>query len=91
MGVTPLVAHLPEAQFFVPLGNERKNPELLERGAHYNFIVVGRLKDGVTPTLADQDVRNMAGELARRYPQTNKDVRVGGADFARSDDCALPV
>ena len=44
--------------------------EMDQRGAH-NLFVVARLKDGVTPALAEADLRNITERLATEHPETN--------------------
>jgi predicted permease len=45
-------------------------PNTSNRGAHF-LSVFGRLKPGVTVTQANQDLRNIAANLAKQYPNTN--------------------
>src|SRR6185312_14776357 len=41
------------------------------RGAHY-ISVVGRLKPGVTAQQADAEIKVLAAQLAKQYPDSNK-------------------
>jgi putative ABC transport system permease protein len=45
-------------------------PETSNRGAHF-MAAFGRLKPGVTVMQAEQDLRNIAANLAKQYPATN--------------------
>ena len=44
--------------------------EMDQRGGH-NLFVLARLKDGITPSRADADLRNITERLAMEYPETN--------------------
>ena len=57
------------------------------RGAHF-LNTIGRMKPGVTVTQVDQDLKNIAGNLAKQYPNTNSrhdsaavETRAGRADW----------
>ena len=45
-------------------------PVVKVRGAHF-LNVIGRIKPGVTVAQADQDLKNIAANLARQYPNSN--------------------
>ena len=45
-------------------------PNTANRGSHF-LSVFGRLKTGVTVSQADQDLRTIAANLAKQYPDTN--------------------
>jgi len=45
-------------------------PEIQGRGAHF-LNVFGRMKDGVTVAQVDQDLKLIAANLAKQYPNTN--------------------
>jgi predicted permease len=51
----------------------RTVPDLEERGSH-NFWVVARLKKGVTLSQSRANMGDIAANLARQYPDTNKDM-----------------
>ena len=77
IGIVPPQVDLPHnAELYVPLANLRQDKDTLSRGNHTGFSAVGRLKPGVTLPQARADLTNIAGELARRYPQTNEDFSV---------------
>ena len=60
----------------------RTGPDLEDRGSH-NFWVVARLRDGVTLAEAQANMNTVAANLARQYPNTNKDM---GATVMRFQD-----
>jgi putative ABC transport system permease protein len=60
----------------------RTVPDLEERGSH-NFWAVARLKKGVTLAQARANMDAVAANLARQYPDTNKDM---GATVLRLQD-----
>ena len=77
IGVLPPTLNFPrKAEVLVPLGDWRQDKDYLDRGAHYGFRTMGRLKPGVTPAQAFQDMDNIARELERRYPKEDTDQRV---------------
>jgi putative ABC transport system permease protein len=77
VGVLPESWGFPRrAQVAVPLGDLRKDANLLSRGNHNNFSSVGRLRDGVTIAAAKANLNAIAQELERRYPDTNTGRRV---------------
>lgn len=45
-------------------------PSTAQRGAHW-LKVIGRLKAGVTPQQAEQDITAIVGSLEKQYPETN--------------------
>ena len=57
------------AEFFVPLLD--KNSCEQRRSCH-NLFGIGRLRDGVTPAAALQDMKAIAAQLAIQYPGSNK-------------------
>ncbi|HEY1771184.1 MAG TPA: ABC transporter permease [Chthoniobacterales bacterium] len=59
------------AQVFIPLGDLRKEKNILERDNHPGFSATGRLKDGVTLAQARADLDAIARSLTNRYPATN--------------------
>jgi predicted permease len=58
----------PHNSFWTTLAVEEDN--LTNRGAHF-FDVMGRLKDGVTVAEADQEMKSIAAQLSKAYPDTN--------------------
>jgi predicted permease len=60
---------------YVPIGSSTE-AWLTERGFHPGIRGVGRLKPGVTIDQARADVSNIALNLARTYPVTNKGAEV---------------
>jgi macrolide transport system ATP-binding/permease protein len=54
------------AQFYLPLLD--KNPCEQRRSCH-NLFGVGRLRDGITPAAALQDMKAIAAQLAIQYPE----------------------
>ncbi len=72
IGVLPPEVGYPRAsEIFLPLGDLRQDKNLLNRGNHVSFRVLGRLRPGVTPAAADADLGGIARELERRYPENN--------------------
>ena len=77
VGVLPPTLNFPRnADILVPLGDLRADKFYLDRGNHAGFRTVGRLKPGVTPARAFQDMENISLELQRRYPDNNTGHRV---------------
>jgi putative ABC transport system permease protein len=54
-------------------GSDYTPARLAERGRH-NWMVVGRLRAGVTLEQADAEMRTIGRQLAAEYPDTNKEV-----------------
>ena len=50
--------------------------DLLDRGNHEGYFGLGRLKAGVTLDAAERDLRVIAADLQRQYPNTNSGVGV---------------
>jgi putative ABC transport system permease protein len=77
VGVLPPSVKLPRrAQIYIPLDDLRAEKDYLDRGNHPGFSALGRLKPGVTLEQATADLHNIAGELERRYPDSNSGRRV---------------
>ena len=77
IGIVPARADFPaRAEVFVPWGDERVAAENVRRDWAWTYRVIGRLKPGITPQLANQDLNNIARELARRYPASNTGLGV---------------
>lgn len=65
----------------------RTVPDLEQRGSH-NFWAVARLKEGVTLAEGRANMNAIAANLARKYPDTNKDMGItvmGLQDHMTSD------
>jgi putative ABC transport system permease protein len=74
IGVMPADFDFPVgAQAWAPLDLTSK--EKAERASHY-LRVIGRLKKGVSGSLAQADLNSIAARLARQYPSTNADHEV---------------
>ena len=58
---------------WTPLGRAYSLQEMSDRGRH-NWMVVARLRAGVTRAQADAEMRSIGENLAREYPQTNEKV-----------------
>ena len=58
------------AEFFVPL-LDKNNCE--QRRSCHNLFGIGRLRDGVTPKAALEDMKAIAAQLAIQYPGSNQD------------------
>jgi putative ABC transport system permease protein len=72
VGVVPAGVQYPRsAEMFLPMGDLRQDPTLTDRGNHVGFVVLGRLRPGISLALASQDLNGIARELTRRYPNTN--------------------
>ena len=72
VGIVPPQVDLPHgAELFIPLANLRADAAVLNRGNHFGFRPVGRLKPGVSVAQAQAELNNLFRELARRYPDTN--------------------
>ena len=77
IGVLPPSVDFPRnAEVFVPLAGLRQEKSYLDRGNHFGFVPVGRLKPGMTLERASQDFKNISLELERRYPATDTDHRL---------------
>jgi putative ABC transport system permease protein len=70
IGVMPKTLQYPsEADVFTPLAPTAE--ELADRSAH-DYLVTGRLRDGVTVEQAQAEMRTIATHLAEAYPATNQ-------------------
>ncbi len=77
IGVTPdELQHPPRCEIYLPLGELRNQPALLNRGNHPRFAALGRLKPGVTLEQATADLDVIAAGLEQKYPETNTSRRV---------------
>ena len=78
VGVMPPSFHFPmdqhQTDFWttIAVDNDPTEPEpvFTQRGAHF-LGVIGRMKPGVTIEQVDQDVKTIAANLAKEYPNTN--------------------
>jgi predicted permease len=57
------------AQFYVPLLDKN---ECEKRRSCHNLYGVGRLRDGVTPQAARDEMQAIAAQLAKQYPDSNQ-------------------
>ena len=69
----------PNAELWVPMDMDSKN--LRSRGSHW-AQAIGRLKPGVTLNAARADLKLIAKQLEKAYPDSNDKVG-GGADWLR--------
>src|SRR2546423_9777033 len=77
IGVVPSVVRLPRlAEIFVPIGDVRTEPAVLQRDNHPGFGALGRLKDGVTLEQARADLETIAVALEKKYPESNTGRRI---------------
>ena len=70
IGVMPKTLQYPsEADVFTPLAPTAE--QLADRSAH-DYLVTGRLRDGVTVQQAQAEMRTIAAHLTEAYPATNQ-------------------
>ena len=70
IGVMPKTMQYPStADFFLPFAPT--DAQLNNRGDH-NYLVIGRLRKGVTPGQAQAELNTIADHLALAYPATNQ-------------------
>ncbi len=60
-------------EIWTPLGSAYTLKELADRGRH-NWMVVARLRPGVSMAQADQEMKGIGAALAREYQETNEKV-----------------
>ncbi len=60
-------------EIWTPFGSAYSPQEMADRGRH-NWMVVARLRPGVTLEQADTEMRAIGETLAREYPDTNEKV-----------------
>ncbi len=66
--------YMPEpGEIWVPFGNTYSEPEWRQRGMH-NWMVVARLKPGVSLAQANAEMQAIGKALSREYPDTNEKV-----------------
>ncbi len=77
IGVLPPQAGFPrKLDVVVPLGDERKNENVIKRGNHPGLAAFGRLRSGVSVAQGRQDLDAIAAQLARQYPESNTGVTI---------------
>ena len=59
------------AEVYLPLGDLRAEKNILRRDNHPGFAALARLKPGVTLKQAQGDLDIIAGELTRKFPDSN--------------------
>ncbi len=70
IGVMPKTMQYPStADFFLPFAPS--DAELSNRSAH-NYLVIGRLRKGVSPGQAQAELNTIADHLSHAYPATNQ-------------------
>ena len=70
IGVLPKTMQYPsDADFFLPFA---PTPKQLVNRSERNYLVTGRLRDGITIHQAQAEMRTIAGRLAKAYPATNQ-------------------
>ena len=75
VGVLPAgFRYLYDYDLFVATGPFAGNPSLNDRANHQGFTGLGRLKPGVTETMAAMELRKIAADLAREYPAANAGI-----------------
>ncbi len=72
LGVMPAEFRFPEigTELWTSAGSSYSAADFADRN-RYDFMVVARLKSGVTIRQADGDIKRVAAELQREYPRTN--------------------
>jgi len=74
IGVMPKTMQYPsEADFYLPFA---PTPQQLGNRTEHDFVVTGRLRDGVTVQQAQAEMRIIAERLAKAYPVTNLGLSV---------------
>ena len=69
IGVMPKTMQYPStADLYLPLAPTAT--QLADRAAH-NYLVVGRLRKGVSAAEAQADLNTIAGRLSQTFPETN--------------------
>ncbi len=64
------------AEIYIPLDEMRGEENILNRGNHNGFSVLGRLKPGVTLDQARADLDTISRDLQRRYPEEDAGRRI---------------
>jgi len=65
-----------KAQILLPLADWRADPDILLRGNHPGFSVLGRLKKGATLEQAKAEFDTISQNLEKQYPDSNTGARV---------------
>ncbi|MFZ0301995.1 MAG: ABC transporter permease [Terracidiphilus sp.] len=74
IGVMPKTLNYPsEADVYLPLA---PTPQQLANRSSHDYLVLGRLRDGVTVQQAQSELRIVAAGLEKQYPGTNLDWTV---------------
>ena len=62
--------------FWTPIveGEDYESTDFLTWRGNHNLWILGKLKPGVTPQLATDDLNGIARQLARQYPNTDDDL-----------------
>jgi Acidobacterial duplicated orphan permease len=77
IGVLPEEVKFPRlTQIWVPVGELRKDENVLQRGNHPGFSSLGRLKPGVSIQQANADFDMIAAALEKQFPDTNTGRRL---------------
>jgi putative ABC transport system permease protein len=77
VGVLPEEVKFPRlSQIWMPLGDLRKDENVLQRGNHPGFSSLGRLKPGLSIQQANADLDTIAVALEKQYPDTNTGRRL---------------
>src|SRR5256886_13566486 len=72
IGVMPQDYAFPSrVEMWVPVGQLSGDPNWQERGNHPGLYAVARLKPGTTAAQGQADMNNIAGNLAKQYPNSN--------------------
>jgi putative ABC transport system permease protein len=72
VGVLPSDLRFPRTtDLFAPIGELKKDPNIIDRQNHPGFSVLGRLKEGVTLAQATSDLNSIAVSLEQKYPDSN--------------------
>jgi putative ABC transport system permease protein len=83
VGVLPAgFQYLRPHDVFLSMGPVAGSRVLLDRGNHNGFNAVGRLRPGVSVQAADQELRRIAADLEREYPDTNTTIGVKAEPLA---------
>jgi len=82
VGIMPPDMQFPfNTEIWMPLSQIAPEVRAAKRNLR-SFQAIGRLAPGVTPAQAASEVENIAAELARRYPDTNKEIRANVVPYA---------
>ena len=74
IGVMPMTVQYPsDADLYLPLA---PTPGQMANRSSRDYLVMGRLRDGVTVQQAQSEMRTIAAELEKKYPGTDQDWTV---------------